>query len=101
MNTFESIYNVVKQIPLGKVATYGLVAKLCKIKTNAKVVGYALHANKTPIVIPCHRVVNKKGELAKGFAFGGCEIQAELLKQEGVKVENNKVDLTQYLWEID
>ncbi len=83
MNTFEAVYKAVAKIPKGKVSTYGNVAKYIGI-TNPKVVGYALHSNKTPDTIPCHRVVNIKGELAPGYAFGGPTIQKQLLEQEGI-----------------
>ena len=71
MNTFEKIYEVVKSIPEGKVATYGQVALLAGNPRWARVVGYALHVNPEPGTIPCHRVVNREGKVAPGFAFGG------------------------------
>ena len=67
--TFERVYEVVKQIPYGKVATYGQVAALAGSKRWARVVGYALHANPDPEHIPCFRVVNRFGEFSKAFAF--------------------------------
>jgi len=97
MNTFEKIYKAVSKIPRGKVSTYGAIAKYVGI-TNPRVVGYALHVNKDPDNIPCHRVVNKQGELAKGYAFGGLGIQEQLLRQEGIKLENDKVMLNKYLF---
>ena len=98
MNTFEKIYEVVKSIPKGKVATYGQVALLAGNLRWARVVGYALHVNPEPGVIPCHRVVNRTGRMAPGFAFGGSEVQAEMLIKEGVEVKDNFVDLKKYLW---
>ena len=71
MSTFERIYEVVKQIPQGKVATYGQVALLAGNPRWSRVVGYALHVNPDPSEIPCHRVVNRFGEVSKAFAFGG------------------------------
>lgn len=82
---FEMIYDVVKQIPKGKVSTYGEVAKLAGNPRWARVVGYALHANPDPNTIPCHRVVNKEGAVSKAFVFGGENKQIELLKAEGVE----------------
>ena len=70
LNTFELIYDVVKHIPKGKVMTYGQVATLAGNPRWARVVGYALHVNPEPGVIPCHRVVNRDGRVAPGFAFG-------------------------------
>lgn len=97
MNTFDKVYKVVKKIPRGKVTTYGTIAKFVGI-TNPRVVGYALHVNKDPDNIPCHRVVNAKGGLAKGYAFGGLGIQKQLLKQEGISFEGDRVDLDKYLY---
>ena len=78
MNTFEKIYEVVKSIPEGKVATYGQVVLLAGNPRWARVVGYALHVNPYPGIIPCHRVVNREGGVAPGFAFGGEGIQRQL-----------------------
>ncbi len=97
-STFELIYDIVKQIPRGKVATYGQVASLAGNKRWSRVVGYALHANPDPEHIPCHRVVNRLGEVSKAFVFGGENRQIELLKEEGVTVDGNKVDLEKYRW---
>lgn len=99
MNTFEKIYDVVKQIPEGKVATYGLVALLAGNPRLARVVGYALHVNPEPGVIPCHRVVNRKGEVSVAFAFGGENMQRILLSEEGIEfTPDGKIDLNKYLW---
>ena len=84
MNTFEKIYEQVKKIPEGKVATYGQIALMAGNPRWSQIVGYALHSNPEPGVIPCHRVVNKEGKLAKSFAFGGENVQRDLLKKEGV-----------------
>ena len=84
MNTFEKIYEQVKVIPKGKVATYGQIAFMAGNPRWSQVVGYALHANPEPGVIPCHRVVRKDGRLAKNFAFGGENAQRKLLISEGV-----------------
>lgn len=70
------VYEVVRRIPKGKVATYGQVAALAGAPRNARFVGYALHSNPEPGVIPCHRVVFRDGSLAPGFAFGGPETAA-------------------------
>lgn len=90
------IYEAVKKIPCGKVATYGQVAELAGDKKMARAVGNALHRNPEPGIIPCHRVVNSKGELAGEFAFGGPGRQAELLEAEGVRVTDGRVDLSVY-----
>ena len=96
--TFERIYDVVKQIPYGKVATYGQVATLAGNKKWSRVVGYALHANPDPENIPCFRVVNRLGEVSKAFAFGGENRQIELLEAEGIEFVDGKVDLEKYKW---
>ena len=97
-NVFERIYDVVCQIPKGKVSTYGAVAAKAGNPRWSRVVGYALHVNPRPGIIPCHRVVNREGKLAEAFVFGGINMQANLLREEGVEVENNVVDLTKYGW---
>lgn len=90
------IYEAVKQIPKGKVATYGQVAQMAGDKKMARAVGNALHKNPDPDSIPCYRVVNAKGELAGEFAFGGVGAQARLLREDGIEVSNGKVDLRKY-----
>lgn len=97
-NTFEKIYEVVKQIPKGNVATYGQVAALAGNRRWARVVGYALHANPSPDEIPCYRVVNREGRLSEAFAFGGRNRQQELLEQDGIEVVDGKVDLKKVQW---
>ena len=100
MNFFEKVYEAVKKIPKGKVATYGQIAHAVGAPSAARQVGWALHVNPEPGIIPCHRVVNRFGRLAPAFAFGGEEAQAHLLRAEGVEVsENYTVDLTKYLAE--
>lgn len=92
----KRIYEAVKKIPKGRVATYGQVAEMAGDKNMARAVGNALHKNPEPGTIPCHRVVNSKGELAGAFAFGGAGVQADLLAKEGVAVKEGKVDLKQF-----
>lgn len=92
----KRIYEAVKQIPRGKVATYGQVATLAGNPKMARAVGNALHKNPDPINIPCYRVVNGKGELAGEFAFGGAGEQERLLRADGIEVRNGRVDLTIY-----
>lgn len=97
-NSYEKIYEVVKQIPRGQVATYGQVAALAGNNSWARVVGYALHVNPDPEGIPCYRVVNKEGRLSDAFAFGGVNRQKLLLEAEGVRVVDNHVDMERYQW---
>ncbi len=101
-NSFETIYEVVKKIPCGKVATYGQVARLAGNPRWARVVGFALHQNPDPEKIPCHRVVNREGRVAPAFAFGGEQVQRSLLEREGVRfMPNGRVNLDQYIWQPD
>ncbi len=94
---FEKIYEVVRAIPRGRVATYGMVAMLAGNPRWARVVGYALHVNPAPGVIPCHRIVNRNGQVASGFAFGGGDVQRALLEAEGIVFESDgHIDLQKY-----
>lgn len=92
----KRIYEAVKQVPRGKVATYGRIAELAGDKKMCRAVGNALHKNPDPINIPCYRIVNSKGELAGAFAFGGLNEQQRLLEADGIEVINGKVDLKKY-----
>ncbi|MGI6032465.1 MAG: MGMT family protein [Coriobacteriales bacterium] len=84
----DEVFEIVCQIPRGKVATYGLVARLMGRPRSARYVGFALRSNPRPGIdpgsIPCHRVVFRDGSLCKGFAFGGPDVQYRRLKAEGV-----------------
>ena len=99
---FKKVYAYLEQIPKGKVVTYGQVALGIGHPKAARQVGYALHVNPQPFVIPCHRVVNRYGRLAPAFAFGGEEVQAALLREEGIEVGRKEgeyiVDLEKYQW---
>ena len=97
-NTFERIYEIVRLIPRGKVATYGQIAALAGNPRLSRVVGYALHVNPDPDNIPCYRVVNRLGEVSKAFAFGGENRQVALLQNEGVEFIDGHVDLKKHLW---
>lgn len=92
----KRIYEAVARIPRGKVATYGRVAEMAGNAKMSRAVGNALHKNPDPDRIPCYRVVNSKGELAEAFAFGGINIQEQLLMADGIEVVNGKVDLKKY-----
>jgi O-6-methylguanine DNA methyltransferase len=92
----KRIYEAVKKIPKGKVATYGQIAKLAGDEKMCRAVGNALHKNPEPDKIPCFRVVNSKGELSGEFAFGGAGAQQKLLEAERIEVINGKVDLAKF-----
>lgn len=99
-NSFARIYEIVKKIPKGKVATYGQIALMAGNPRWSRVVGYALHVNPDPDRIPCFRVVNRFGEVSSAFAFGGENRQIDLLRQEGVTfLEEGRVDLKKHQWD--
>lgn len=98
-SAFDKIYEVVRQIPKGTVATYGQVAALAGNKRWARVVGYALHVNPDPENIPCYRVVTKEGCVSEAFAFGGENRQVELLKADGVRFREGHVIMEEYQWD--
>lgn len=95
---FNQVYTFVASIPKGKVATYGEIAKALKIR-DARLVGYALHANKNLEKVPCYRVVKTGGELAHGYAYGGKKTQKKLLQKDGIRFYGDQVmDLEKVLW---
>lgn len=97
---FSKIYEVVKRIPYGYVASYGQIATIAGNPRWARVVGYALHCNPDPDNIPCYRVVTKDGKLSDSFAFGGVNKQHEFLQNEGVEfLEDGRVDLSKFMWD--
>ena len=97
MTDFErDVYETVKKIPEGKVATYGQIAELSGHPRAARAVGNALHRNPDETNVHCHRVVNSDGKLAKSFGFGGQDEQRRRLIAEGVYVVNYRVDLEEY-----
>lgn len=98
-STFQRVYDIVCCIPPGTVTTYGQIARLLGNPRMSQVVGFALHVNPEPGVIPCHRVVNRFGGLADAFAFGGINRQRQLLEQEGVTfTAEGNVDLVKHMW---
>ena len=99
-NFYQKTYTVVCQIPAGKVATYGQIAMLAGNPRASRAVGYALHRNPMPGIIPCHRVVNREGRPAPAFAFGGAGVQQSMLEQEGVVFNRDgSVVLKKHLWQ--
>ncbi len=89
MSFFEKVYEIVKQIPYGSVMSYGDIAELLGNRRMSRQVGWALHVNPDPERIPCYRVVNRLGEVSSAFAFGGANVQRELLEKEGVEFDKN------------
>lgn len=98
MSYYDKVYEIVKRIPRGKVATYGQIAAITGSPRASRAVGYALHLNPSPGMIPCHRVVNREGRPAPAFAFGGEQVQRRLLAEEGVEFDaDGNVDLDRFL----
>ncbi|MDX1700959.1 MAG: MGMT family protein [Melioribacteraceae bacterium] len=95
---FDKVYEIVAKIPLGKVTTYGHIAEACGIKSSARTVGWALNGAKDS-GLPCHRVVNRNGELTGKLHFGDSDLMEDLLRSEGIKFfESGKVMLDKHLW---
>ena len=98
-NFFTRIYALVDTIPKGKVMTYGQIATVLESRFSAKVVGFAMSAAPTERNLPCHRVVNRKGEMSPGLIFGGAATQRERLRAEGVEfLQDGRINLTASLW---
>ncbi len=96
-NFFGRVYKAVKEVPEGKVTTYGDVARAIGAPRCSRQVGWALHVNPEQGIIPCHRVIFADGSLSYGFAFGGIEAQKALLESEGVEVSQDfKINLKKY-----
>ncbi len=98
---FERVYEVVLQIPYGKVTTYGAIAEYLGSKGSARMVGWAMNSSKHNLMeIPAHRVVNRNGTLTGKSHFGGSEVMAELLRSEGVDIEDNQIlNFNHYFWD--
>ncbi len=101
-NFYTRVYEAVRRIPRGCVATYGQIALLAGNPRAARAVGWALHQNPMPGVIPCHRVVNREGRCAPAFAFGGPDVQRRLLEEEDVVfLPDGHADLARCQWNPD
>ena len=97
MSTFDLVYEAVRRIPEGFVASYGQIAEAVGNRRLSRVVGYALHVNPEPGVIPCHRVVRQDGGVSPAFAFGGANRQVSLLQAEGVEfLDETHVDMARF-----
>ena len=96
------LYRIVARIPKGKVATYVQIAAMLGNPQAARRVGYAMYHAPDDLDLPCHRVVNSRGEMLAGNAFGGPAAQRERLADEGVVFKaNGRIDLKQSLWMFD
>jgi len=96
---FQRVYKVVRTIPVGRVTTYGLIAKKLGSASSARTVGWALNACHNDSSIPAHRVVNRNGLLSGKHHFKGFDLMKQLLENEGIQVNNDKVvDFNIKLW---
>lgn len=96
----QKLYELLAEIPHGRVTTYGELAETLGNKSWAQAVGNALHENPDGDKYPCYRVVNIKGELSRAYAFGGIDEQKCRLEADGIPVENWKVDLNLYGYRV-
>jgi methylated-DNA-protein-cysteine methyltransferase-like protein len=98
-NFFERVYVIARQIPEGKVTSYGAIAKALGTGRSARMVGWAMNASHNREDIPAHRVVNRKGLLSGKHHFAGTNLMQQLLENEGVKVVNNQIiDFEKHFW---
>lgn len=98
-NFFEKVYEVAKQIPYGRVTSYGAIAKYLGAARSARMVGWAMN-NSMAKDVPAHRVVNRAGVLTGKHHFDGSNLMQQLLENEGVQVIDNQiVDFQEYFWD--
>ena len=99
---FQRVYDIVREVPVGRVVTYGQVAALVGEPRKARFVGFAMHSSPGMAGgVPCHRVVFKDGSLCTGFAFGGRDVQRDMLEGEGVTfLDDGRVDMQACQWEV-
>lgn len=94
----QTVYDFLATIPKGKVVTYGQIATYLGNANYARTVGNILHENPNGEKYPCYKVVNASGKLSANYAFGGLSGQKQRLEQDGILVQNDKVDLNRYRW---
>jgi methylated-DNA-protein-cysteine methyltransferase related protein len=95
---FQKVYAVVAKIPSGKVTTYGAVAEVIGIRSSARMVGWALNAKAGNFELPCHRVVNRNGDLSGKHHFPTPTMMYELLVAEGIEFNGDRVNMKKHLW---
>ncbi|MFK7001240.1 MGMT family protein [Flavobacterium oreochromis] len=99
-NFFQRVYEIVRQIPYGKVTSYGAIAKALGAARSARMVGWAMNASHEIEDVPAHRVVNRNGFLTGKHHFGGSNLMQQLLENEGIKIVDNQiVDFKKHFWE--
>ena len=96
---FEKVFNVVKRIPYGKVTTYGAIGNYLGLKSSARMVGWAVNSLKFDMDYPCHRVLNRNGELTGKMHFPTPTMMQELLVSEGISFIGERVDMEMHFWE--
>ena len=98
-NFFERVYSVARQIPYGKVTSYGAIAKVLGAARSARMVGWAMNASHNLEDVPAHRVVNRKGLLTGKHHFDGTNLMQQLLESEGIEVIDNQIiDFEKHFW---
>lgn len=98
-NFFERVYTIVRQIPYGKVTSYGAIAKALGTARSARMVGWAMNASHNLVDVPAHRVVNRKGLLTGKLHFDGTNLMQQLLESEGIVVNDNQIiDFDEHFW---
>jgi methylated-DNA-protein-cysteine methyltransferase-like protein len=98
-NFFERVYAVARQIPYGKVTSYGAIAKVLGAARSARMVGWAMHASHNLEDVPAHRVVNRKGLLTGKHHFDGTNLMQQLLESEGIEVIDNQIiEFEKHFW---
>lgn len=98
-NFFEKVYAVARQIPYGKVTSYGAIAKAIGAGKSARMVGYAMNGASNIADIPAHRVVNRNGVLTGKHHFKGTNLMQQLLESEGIVVKNDQIqNFEKVLW---
>lgn len=90
-NFFERVYEIVRQIPEGKVTSYGAIAKVLGTARSARMVGWAMNASHNRADVPAHRVVNRKGLLSGKIHFDGTNLMQQLLENEGIQILDNQI----------
>jgi methylated-DNA-protein-cysteine methyltransferase related protein len=99
-DTYRRIYAAVARIPRGRVATYGQIAEVARLPRQARLVGYALNVLPPDTQVPWHRVVNAKGGIsARSGGLGAEDLQAHLLRREGVRFSAGTISLARYRWQ--
>ena len=99
LNFFEKVYDVVREIPFGRVCSYGLIARYLGSPQSSRMVGWAMNASHIKEDVPAHRVVNRIGLLTGKQHFEGTNLMQQLLESEGIQIkENQVVDFEQFIW---